>query len=67
MRYGTNSAHNLWDFSLEIMRHLLYFLAPILTLKVSCHFALLSLQAIHKYFAVLNFEMANVSTRKQLK
>ena len=44
MRHGTN------------MR--LPFLAPILTFKVSCHFAL-SLQTVHRCFAVLNWEMAN--------
>ena len=41
-----------------IMRHLLQFLALILTFKVFCHFAL-SLQTIHRCFAVLNWEMAN--------
>ena len=53
----TNSANSLWGFSVE-MRHLLHFLFPGLTFKVSCHFAL-SLQAILRCFAVLNREIAN--------
>ena len=40
------------------MRHLLYFLAPSLAFKVSCHFAL-SLQTNRRFFAFLNWEMAD--------
>ena len=52
MRCGTNSTNNLRGFSLETMRNLLYFLAPSLTFKVSCYFAL-SFQTLHRCFAVL--------------
>ena len=45
-------------FFRDIEAYLLYFLAPILTFKVSCHFAL-PIQTIHACFAVFNWEIVN--------
>ena len=45
MRHATNRANNLGGFFLEIMRHLLYFLAPISIFKVSFYLALSSKQS----------------------
>ena len=55
MRHGTNIANNLWGFSFEIMRHFLYFLALILTFKVSHQFALSHLPSNSSWMLCPNY------------
>ena len=63
--------HETWNkqckhlrHSLYIIKNLLYFLAPILTFKVSCHFALFFQQSINALrFSIVKYIMDNLHVR----